>query len=141
MIPAVRVAVCSPHRGVRVVPVSDSMVAQPDAPFANVDDAVRDVLADARPRPGQREAVDALVAGRDVLAVLPTGWGKSAVYQIAGLCRAGATVVVSPLIALQRDQVARLESDEVAPAGVANSMLPERQVSEAFERFQHGDLE
>ena len=56
-------------------------------------------------RPSQRRAAEAVVAGRDTLAVLPTGSGKSAIYQVAGLVRGGLTVVVSPLIALQRDQV------------------------------------
>jgi ATP-dependent DNA helicase RecQ len=55
-------------------------------------------------RPGQPEAMDALVAGRDVLAVLPTGAGKSAIYQVPALVLAGPTIVVSPLVALQQDQ-------------------------------------
>jgi ATP-dependent DNA helicase RecQ len=56
-------------------------------------------------RPAQRQAAQAVVDGRDTLAVLPTGSGKSAIYQVAGLALGGLTVVVSPLIALQRDQV------------------------------------
>src|SRR3954452_2610092 len=56
-------------------------------------------------RPGQGEAVEAAIAGRDVLAVMATGSGKTAIYQLAGMILPGATVVVSPLIALQRDQV------------------------------------
>src|ERR1700754_4625271 len=59
-------------------------------------------------RPGQRPATESIVGGRDTLAVLPTGSGKSAIYQVAGLVRGGLTVVVSPLIALQRDQAAAL---------------------------------
>ncbi|MDX6666466.1 MAG: ATP-dependent helicase RecQ [Solirubrobacteraceae bacterium] len=65
-------------------------------------------LGFGRLRPGQLEAIAATVAGRDVLAVLPTGAGKSAIYELAGLLRAGPTVVVSPLIALQDDQLAHL---------------------------------
>jgi ATP-dependent DNA helicase RecQ len=65
-------------------------------------------LGFARLRPGQLPAVEALVAGRDVLAVLPTGAGKSAIYELAGLLRAGPTIVVSPLIALEDDQLAHL---------------------------------
>jgi ATP-dependent DNA helicase RecQ len=61
-------------------------------------------------RAGQRRAVEAAVAGRDVLAVLPTGGGKSAIYELAGMIRDGPTVVVSPLIALQDDQVAHLRA-------------------------------
>jgi ATP-dependent DNA helicase RecQ len=59
-------------------------------------------------RPGQREAIGSVLSGRDTLAVLPTGSGKSAIYQVAGLALGGLTVVVSPLIALQRDQAGAL---------------------------------
>jgi ATP-dependent DNA helicase RecQ len=61
-------------------------------------------------RAGQRRAVEAAVAGRDVLAVLPTASGKSAIYELAGLMRDGPTVVVSPLIALQYDQLTHLRA-------------------------------
>ena len=54
-------------------------------------------------RPGQLEAVEAVLDGRDTLAVMSTGSGKSAIYQLAGLMLDGPTIVVSPLIALQRD--------------------------------------
>jgi len=60
-------------------------------------------------RPGQLEAIEAVLDGRDTLAILSTGAGKSAIYQIAGLLIDGATIVVSPLIALQRDQVEALQ--------------------------------
>ena len=71
-------------------------------------------------RPGQLRAVAAAAAGRDVLAVLPTGGGKSAIYELAGLLRPGPTVVVSPLIALQQDQVAHVHAAGL-PAIVLNS--------------------
>jgi ATP-dependent DNA helicase RecQ len=71
-------------------------------------------------RPGQLRAVAAAADGRDVLAVLPTGGGKSAIYELAGLLRAGPTVVVSPLIALQDDQVAHLRASSLT-AIVLNS--------------------
>jgi ATP-dependent DNA helicase RecQ len=82
----------------------------------------RERLGFDRLRPGQRPAVEALVAGRDVLAVLPTGAGKSAIYELAGLLRAGPTVVVSPLIALEDDQLAHLHS-----AGLQAIVLNSRQ--------------
>ena len=75
-----------------------------------------------RLRPGQLPAVEALVDGRDVLAVLPTGAGKSAIYELAGLLRAGPTVVLSPLIALEDDQLAHLRS-----AGLHAILLNSRQ--------------
>jgi ATP-dependent DNA helicase RecQ len=60
-------------------------------------------------RPGQSDAASAVVSGRDTLAVMPTGYGKSAIYQLAGTVLGGVTVVVSPLIALQADQVRSIE--------------------------------
>jgi len=78
------------------------------------DDAIRELarrrLGFDRLRPGQLRAVAAANGGRDVLAVLPTGGGKSAIYELAGLLRDGPTVVVSPLIALQDDQLAHLRT-------------------------------
>src|SRR5438093_11490792 len=71
-------------------------------------DLARVRLGFERLRPGQLRAVTAAAGGRDVLAVLPTGGGKSAIYELAGFLRAGPTVVVSPLIALQDDQLAHL---------------------------------
>jgi ATP-dependent DNA helicase RecQ len=75
-----------------------------------IEELARERLGFERLRAGQLPAVAALAAGRDVLAVLPTGAGKSAIYELAGLLRAGPTVVVSPLIALQDDQLAHLRS-------------------------------
>src|ERR1700733_15314504 len=75
-----------------------------------IDRLARERLGFAELRPGQRPAVEALAGGRDVLAVLPTGAGKSAIYELAGLLRTGPTVVVSPLIALEDDQLAHLRS-------------------------------
>jgi ATP-dependent DNA helicase RecQ len=59
-------------------------------------------------RDGQLDAIQAVLKNQDTLAVMPTGFGKSAIYQIAGTLKPGATIVVSPLIALQRDQVESL---------------------------------
>jgi ATP-dependent DNA helicase RecQ len=75
-----------------------------------IEELARDRLGFELLRPGQLRAVEALAGGRDVLAVLPTGGGKSAIYELAGLLRAGPTVVVSPLIALQADQLAHLSA-------------------------------
>jgi ATP-dependent DNA helicase RecQ len=74
-------------------------------------------------RPGQREAIESVLAGRDTLAVMSTGSGKSAIYQIAGLLIPGATVVVSPLIALQRDQVEDLQQRQLGGAAQLNSTV------------------
>jgi ATP-dependent DNA helicase RecQ len=80
----------------------------------------RERLGFARLRPEQLQGVKAAAGGRDVLAVLPTGAGKSAIYELAGLLRTGPTVVVSPLIALQDDQLAHLRAAGL-PATVLNS--------------------
>jgi ATP-dependent DNA helicase RecQ len=61
--------------------------------------------------PGQREALEAVVGGRDVVAILPTGGGKTLVYQLAGMLLPGTTVVATPLLALMHDQVRRLSTD------------------------------
>ena len=74
-------------------------------------------------RPGQEDIVDDLLAGRHVLAVMPTGSGKSLCYQVPALVRGGLTVVVSPLVALMQDQVAALKLAGVA-AETINSMSP-----------------
>ncbi len=87
---------------------------------AVIEELARERLGFERLRPGQLRAVEALVGGRDVLAVLPTGAGKSAIYELAGLLREGPTVVVSPLIALQDDQLAHLHAAGL-PAIVLNS--------------------
>src|SRR4051794_9694867 len=88
-----------------------------------IDRTARDVLGFEALRPGQREAIESVLAGRDTLAVLSTGSGKSAIYQIAGLLTKGATVVVSPLIALQRDQVDALRERALGAAQL-NSSVP-----------------
>jgi ATP-dependent DNA helicase RecQ len=72
-------------------------------------EVARELLGFTDFRPGQEEAMQSVVAGQDTLAVLPSGAGKSAVYQVAGQLTDGPVLVVSPLIALQRDQVGRLD--------------------------------
>ena len=76
-------------------------------------------------RPGQAEVVAAVLDGRDVLAVMPTGSGKSLCYQLPGLLGDGLTVVVSPLIALMRNQVAQLRSSGVAAAALNSANDPD----------------
>jgi ATP-dependent DNA helicase RecQ len=89
--------------------------------------------------PGQREAIQSAVAGRDTLVVLATGGGKSAVYQIAGAQRGGVTLVVSPLVALQADQLASIEAAPAAPPAVAlNASLGTAAIEAAWERIDEG---
>ena len=91
-------------------------------------------------RPGQREAVDASLAGRDVLVVMPTGSGKSLCYQLPALMRADLTLVVSPLVSLMQDQVDALE--RVAPGRVAlvNAQQDAAVNRRAIERAAAGEL-
>ena len=72
---------------------------------------------------------------------MPTSYGKSAIYQLAAAIVDGPTVVVSPLIALQRDQVTSLAGDDVGDAAQANSTLPESERRDALDRLREGDLE
>jgi len=90
-------------------------------------------------RPGQREAVEHLLRGRDVLAVLPTGHGKSAIYQLAALAVDGPTVVVSPLIALQQDQVAALQRTGDDDAVAVNSTRSRRENDRAWADLAAGE--
>lgn len=92
-------------------------------------------------RPGQETAIQAVLEGRDTLAVMPTGSGKSAIYQIAGFLIPGPTVIVSPLVALQHDQVEAIAEQDVGEAGVVNSTIKDAERQEAFENLKQGNLE
>ena len=76
-------------------------------------------------REGQEALVDALLAGRDALGIMPTGGGKSLCYQVPALLLPGVTLVISPLISLMKDQVMALEKAGV-PAAFLNSSLSAR---------------
>lgn len=73
--------------------------------------------------PGQREALEGVLTGRDVIAVLPTGGGKTLVFQLAGLLLEGTTVVATPLLALMHDQVRRLRDDSHLPVAALSGGL------------------
>jgi ATP-dependent DNA helicase RecQ len=80
-------------------------------------------------RPGQEEIVDALLAGRNVLAVMPTGAGKSLCYQVPALVKGGLAIVVSPLVALMQDQVAALKLAGVAAETINSAAGREENVA------------
>lgn len=88
-------------------------------------------------RPGQEEVVAAILSGRDVMAVMPTGAGKSLCYQIPALVLEGITLVVSPLISLMRDQVSSLIQNGVR-AAYLNSSLTARQHGLALDNARRG---
>src|SRR3954449_6718016 len=106
-----------------------------------IERAAREVFGFGELRPGQAEAVESVLEGRDTLAVMSTGYGKSAIYQIAALLIPGPTVVISPLIALQRDQIEDLERQSAGGAAGVNSTVPESKRMEAFSRLGDDDLE
>ena len=90
-------------------------------------------------RPGQEEIIDAVDTNKSVLAIMPTGGGKSLCYQLPALMREGITVVISPLIALMRDQVRSLTQVGVAAAAL-NSQNTEQETIEIIEKARSGEL-
>jgi ATP-dependent DNA helicase RecQ len=103
-----------------------------------IEEAAREELGHDHLRPGQLEGIEAALEGRDALVVMATGSGKSAIYQLAGYFRDGPTVVVSPLIALQRDQVEQAEGGEAAEL---NSTLSRSQREAVFAGLESGATE
>jgi ATP-dependent DNA helicase RecQ len=104
--------------------------------------AARDLLGFDELRPGQEEAVRAVLAGRDTLAVMPTGSGKSAIYELATALGGGPAVVVSPLLALQRDQVEKIEhDDDLGSAAALNSNLSETKREELLDELDAHEVE
>jgi ATP-dependent DNA helicase RecQ len=90
-------------------------------------------------RPGQAEIVQSVLEGRNTLAIMPTGGGKSLCFQLPALCRDGVTVVISPLIALMRDQVRALRAAGVE-AGALTSGNTEEETEEVFAAIDEGRL-
>ena len=100
---------------------------------------LRDVFGFDAFRPGQEDIVDAVVRGENVLAIMPTGGGKSLCYQLPALVRDGITVVISPLIALMRDQVRALREAGVE-AGALTSGNTEEETAAVWEAIDTGRL-
>ena len=89
-------------------------------------------------REGQREIIDAVLAGRDALAVMPTGSGKSLIYQLPAMMLDGLTVVVSPLIALMKDQTDKM-SELGVDARAIDSTLTDRELNAARDALRTGE--
>ncbi len=104
------------------------------------DQVLRDVFRLESFRPGQAEVVEAQMKNRDVLAVAPTGSGKSLSYWVPAILGDGLTVVVSPLIALMKDQVDRLVAHGVRAAFI-NSTLTSAEQRERLEAASRGDFQ
>ena len=89
-------------------------------------------------RPGQEEVVRAAVEGRDTLALMPTGSGKSLTYQLAAMLRPEPTLVLSPLIALMKDQVDKLPAEIAATTTFVNSSLAQEETKERLRDVADG---
>jgi ATP-dependent DNA helicase RecQ len=105
-----------------------------------IERALRERFSHRSFRPGQREVIDSILSGRDVVAVMPTGSGKSLCYQLPALLLQGTTVVVSPLIALMKDQVDTLRRLGIAAAAI-HSAVPAAEKSSAQRDFLSGRLD
>lgn len=110
-------------------------------PEAAIHAVAREHLGIDELRAAQEDAIRGALAGRDTLCIMPTGSGKSAIYQIAGHLIPRATVIVSPLIALQRDQLDALDANDVGDAAAVNSMLPAGARRDALTQLDAGALE
>ena len=91
-------------------------------------------------RPGQREVIQSIVKGRDTVAIMPTGAGKSLCYQLPALHLPGTTVVVSPLIALMKDQADKLAELHVQARAV-NSTVPAAEVERILQEIRAGEID
>lgn len=107
--------------------------------IANADEALHQYFGFESLRAGQDEIVENILAGRDTLAIMPTGGGKSLCYQLPALCREGVTIVVSPLIALMKDQVDALAAKGI-PAAAINSSLGADEYRQVMQDFRNGEL-
>jgi len=99
-----------------------------------LEESLHEIFGLAHLHPGQREVIESVLNGRDTLAVMPTGSGKSLCYQLPTLNLPGTAIVVSPLISLMKDQAEKLE-EIGADAAQVNSTLNAEQELEALENI------
>ncbi|MHC4218155.1 MAG: RecQ family ATP-dependent DNA helicase [Planctomycetota bacterium] len=110
---------------------------QPDTPLAAARRTARLRLGISRLRPAQERALEAVLAGRDTVAVLPTGYGKSLIYQVPALLFDRPTLVLSPLLALMRDQEKGLEARGIPVVRLDSTVRPKAR-REALARIEQG---
>lgn len=114
-------------------------IPETEPPERPVTPLLRDIFGFDAFRPGQEEIVDAVTCGENVLAIMPTGGGKSLCFQLPALLREGITVVISPLIALMRDQVRALQAVGVN-AGALTSGNTEEETEAVWQSIEAGEL-
>src|SRR5436190_18294879 len=100
-----------------------------NAPDAPLRERIRDYFGFRKFRPGQAEAVNSALGGRDTLVVMPTGSGKSLCFQLTALALEGITVVVSPLISLMKDQVDNLNDNGVWAVGLNSTLTAPQRIA------------
>ena len=106
--------------------------------MADTQETLRERFGFTEFRPGQREAIEHLLGGQHALVVMPTGAGKSLVYQLASLSLPGVTLVLSPLISLMQDQVEHLKRRQI-PAAFINSTLSAPEQSARLQALGRGE--
>jgi ATP-dependent DNA helicase RecQ len=136
-----------PIRPVITPPAYTSVVAPATAePVREYSPALREALARARSilrirdlRPGQAEVIESVLAGRDTLAIMPTGSGKSLTYQLPSLWLPGPTLVVSPLLALIEDQVGKMKAASVPVARIDSTRTAKERAAD-LEAVREGKI-
>src|SRR5262245_53772644 len=108
-------------------------MGQAEATTQDLEQVLHDRFGLEEFRPGQREVIEAVLAGRDVLCVMPTGGGKSLCYQLPALLLDGLTLVVSPLIALMKDQVDALLERGIRATLINSTLDPAEQRARILE--------
>jgi ATP-dependent DNA helicase RecQ len=109
--------------------------------IVDIERSAREALGLTELRPGQRDAIASVMDGRDTLVIMPTGAGKSAIYQTAGVLLKRLTIVVSPLIALQQDQVAALAEGNAGQAALLNSTLKRTEQADTLCALAEGRIQ
>lgn len=100
---------------------------------------LKDVFGYTTFRPGQEKVIDLVLKGKNVLAVMPTGAGKSMCYQIPALVNSGLTLVISPLISLMKDQIDSLKQNGINAAAL-NSATPQEEVNPILRQAYEGKI-
>jgi ATP-dependent DNA helicase RecQ len=119
--------------------MSDCQLPQTQPETSLLDRALKQYFGYDRFRPGQREAIEQVLARRDALIVIPTGGGKSLCFQLPALVQSGVTIVVSPLIALMQDQVDSLQNNGIG-ATFINSTITSREAQLRAQASLEGEI-